>query len=181
MVKPVLILLFGIALVSCSLSAPPSRENYHRSVISVAAPGFQLKGGDSVAWRAPIDIISRKNSRSAQTIPEQLKQGLESALQERGILIAEQNTQARYLIEGALILDNSLSRAQLVQRFDLAPALFNGDEFNANILILRIVHPYTHRTLWRGAVELFSHNSTAQGQLQAIQQAVTAVSRSLIP
>ncbi|MDO3387656.1 hypothetical protein QWI17_17565 [Gilvimarinus sp. SDUM040013] len=174
-------LLVWLTSACTTQTEPRQHPNYTSSFISVAEPGFKLQVGDRLAWRAPIEVIAEQgNTLKPQTLSH-LKRRLESDIAAQGLIMTA-NQSADYLLDAVIIVDELMSKEQLVERFDIAPALYNSGEYDAGTMVLRFIHPYSQRTLWRGAMEVFTDPSmSTKERLQKIDHAVDSFSRGFAP
>lgn len=181
MAAPLKIIGFVIFILGLSSCAPEPKEvgnkRYTSSIVSVSDPGFHLKKGDKFAWFGPVEIIAKPDkSLSAQTVYH-LKSRFEQDIRANGLLVVGSQSDADYLLDAVIILDHMLSKEELVARFDIAPSLIGNSNFDEGTLVLRLLRSDSRRTLWRGAMEVFSDpNESDAEHRQRIDHAVDAFS-----
>ncbi|MBU2884188.1 hypothetical protein KO507_00260 [Gilvimarinus agarilyticus] len=180
MVKWFCLLCLNAVLNACVFYPPPTDNANNESFISVVARGVQIHSTDAIAWGAPLEILASKPSEITTEEIEHWQQLLLSALEADGLMIAEEESRARYLIRGALVLDSQLSKAQMITRFGVAPALANATQLSDKTLIIWLDNAYTQHSVWRGAMTLNkSITLTLPLKLQSLDQAARIFSHNI--
>lgn len=177
--------LLGASLLSACVTTEQntaSDPHYTSSFVSVAEPGFVLHAEDTFAWLSEVEIVTdAEHSISEQTL-NGMQSRFEQRMREQGISIVPSLNDADYWLSASIILGDSASETDLVERYDIAPALNNAFEYDAGTLVMRLVSPVSRRTEWRGAIEVFTDPTQSEAARQArIDHAVDTFSRHLRP
>ncbi|MDO3381638.1 DUF4136 domain-containing protein [Gilvimarinus algae] len=179
--KTACVVLSALLLWGC-VSQAPQEPRYTSSFISVSEPGFVLAPGDRFAWFAPAEVISDGEHSLGEKTIEHLRERFEQRMTEQGFQMVGSTDSADYWISAVIILGDAVSEQELVQRYDIAPALSNLANYEAGTLVMRLVSPLGRRTQWRGAMELFTDPSLkAEERQRRVDYAVDTFARHLSP
>ena len=172
-----------LTLGACTtLTQTPYDSPYTSSFISVSEPGFKPQQGDSFAWLGEAEIIADADHNIKPETLEHLRNRFEQNMRAQGYQITPSPSSANYLISAAIILGNPITEQELVEKFDIAPSLAGGGEYDAGTLVLRLLSPGSLRTQWRGAIEIFTDLNQNIGERQhRVDSAVDTFTRHLHP
>ncbi|UTF59039.1 DUF4136 domain-containing protein [Gilvimarinus sp. DA14] len=173
----------ALMLAACTTQTqPPYETHYTSSFISVAEPGFQLRQGDSFAWLGQPEIITDDSHNIAPETLTHLRSRFEQNMRSQGFDMAASANGADYLLSAAIILGTPISEQELVEKFDIAPSLTSGAEYDAGTLVMRVISPGGMRTQWRGAIEIFTDpQQTSSERQRRVDSAVDTFARHLQP
>ncbi|MCP8900471.1 hypothetical protein [Gilvimarinus xylanilyticus] len=132
------------------------------SFISISQPGFELRRGDYLAWMGKAEILTDGSYELAPETLDRMQTRFEQRMSEQGFTITADIARADHWINAVIIIGAPISESELVGELDLSPSLSAAAQYDAGTLVLRLVHPESRRTQWRGAIEILTDRTQKQ-------------------
>ncbi|WP_339900063.1 hypothetical protein [uncultured Gilvimarinus sp.] len=166
-----------LATLACTTTEPVT-PRYTSSLVSVREPGFEFLPGESYNWLGEIEVLADTGHSIKESTIKHLRDTLERDLTASGH--PKVSSGADYLLAATIIVGNSVSESELIERYDISPSLMQQADYEAGTLVLRVINPASLRTEWRAAMELFTDpNETDAERIAKVDKAIDAFIRQL--
>ncbi|WP_041521927.1 DUF4136 domain-containing protein [Gilvimarinus agarilyticus] len=178
LLTPVALGVTLLATMACTTTTEPVTARYTSSLVSVREPGFEFVSGDSYNWLGEIEVVADTEHGIKESTIAHIRDTLERDLAAGGH--PKVSSGADYLLAATIIVGNSVSESELIERYEISPSLTQQSDYEAGTMVLRVINPASLRTEWRAAMELFTdpHETDAE-RIAKVDKAIDAFIRQL--